>query len=278
MTTEMEIRLMKTNEEMRLVQDLERTVWGMDPIPTHHTVTAVKNGGIMLGAFDKEELVGFSYGFAGFAEDQPYLCSHMLGVHPEYQLMGIGKMLKDAQLETARDMGYDLITWTFDPLESRNAYLNMSKLYGICNTYLENCYGEMDDGLNKGLPTDRFQVSWWINSERVTEKWSPTLSKYDCPFTVGTTEKGNPVLHSEEDALDLNCEGIEIPIPQHFQLIKASEPELAMDWRLKTRAIFQQLFSAGYALVGVNRTSGNVHYYQCVKKESIPISYKGEEQ
>ncbi|MFS0575640.1 GNAT family N-acetyltransferase [Sporosarcina sp. 179-K 3D1 HS] len=278
MTTELKIRLMKTNDEMRLVQELEREVWGMEPIPTHQTVTAVKNGGIMLGAFDGEKLVGFSYSFTGFSNGKTYLCSHMLGVHPEYQLMGIGKLLKDEQMKTARGMGYDLITWTFDPLESRNAYLNTSKLYGICDTYLENCYGEMEDGLNKGLPTDRFQISWWITSERVTGKWNPSISEYHRPFEVGETEKGNPVLRIDENNLDLARSGIEVPIPQHFQLIKGSEPELAMDWRRKTRAIFQQLFAEGYAVVGVNRTLGHVHYYQCVKKSFIPIKPKGEEQ
>ncbi|MEK3935608.1 GNAT family N-acetyltransferase [Sporosarcina sp. FSL W7-1349] len=275
---ELEIRLLQTNKEMPLVQELERTVWGMDPIPTHQTVTAVKNGGIMLGAFDEDKLVGFSYGFTGFANGQTYLCSHMLGVHPEYQLMGIGKLLKDEQLKTARDMGYDLITWTFDPLESRNAYLNLSKLYGICDTYLENCYGEMADGLNKGLPTDRFQVSWWINSKRVTEKWNPSIAEYHRPFEVEETDKGNPVLRYDENILNLTKDGIEVPVPQHFQLIKGSEPELALDWRIKTRGIFQKLFDEDYAVVGVNRTSGPVHYYQCVKKAFIPLKRKEEAQ
>ena len=223
-------------------------------------------------------MVGFSYGFTGFSNGQTYLCSHMLGVHPEYQLMGIGKLLKDEQMKTARNMGYDLITWTFDPLESRNAYLNTSKLYGICDTYLENCYGEMDDGLNKGLPTDRFQISWWITSERVTGEWNPSISEYHRPFEVEESKNGNPVLRYDEVDVDLARDGIEVPIPQHFQLMKGSEPELAMDWRMKTRAIFQQLFAAGYAIVGVNRTSGHVHYYQCVKKSFIPIKPKGEVQ
>lgn len=265
------IRLLKTNEEMGLIQGLERAIWGTDPVPTHQTFTAVKNGGLMLGAFLDQEIVGFSYSFPGYVNGKLRLCSHMLGVHPDYQQMGIGNALKNEQLKFAKELGYDLITWTFDPLESRNAYLNVAKLYGICDTYLENCYGEMKDGLNRGLPSDRFQIDWWISSQRVEEKWMPKITKYDCPFIVSESDKGNPVLLYENERIPTDCEGIEVPIPKNLQAIKKDEPELALDWRMKTRAIFQTLFAAGYTLVNVNRSSATVQYYQLVKKESIPI-------
>ncbi|KXH81833.1 GNAT family N-acetyltransferase [Sporosarcina sp. HYO08] len=265
-------RKLETIEELRLVQSLEKTVWGMDPIPIHQTYTAITNGGLMLGAFDGERLVGFSYSFTGFANGKAYLCSHMLGVHPDYQLMGIGKLLKDEQRKLAKEMGYELITWTFDPLESRNAYLNLSKLYGICSIYLENWYGEMEDGLNKGLPTDRFKIEWWIASERVEKGWVPTLDRFERPFTVGKTEQGYPVLEWDEQNVPTDVDGLEIPVPDHIQLIKSSEPTLALDWRLKIRKIFQTLFQAGYALVGVNRSKAGVHYYQVIKRSTIPLT------
>lgn len=271
-------RKLETIEEMRLVQSLETTVWGSEPIPIHQTYTAVTNGGLMLGAFDGEKIVGFSYGFTGFANGKTYLCSHMLGIHPDYQLMGIGKTLKEEQRAYAIEMGYDLITWTFDPLESRNAYLNVSKLSGICSTYLENWYGEMEDGLNKGLPSDRFKIEWWIKSERVEERWVPTIDRFDRPFPVGKSEQGNPMLNFNEEEIPADSAGIEIPIPEHFQVIKKSEPQLALDWRLKIRTIFQTLFREGYALVNVNRTTTGVHYYQAVKRNTIPLntSERGE--
>ncbi|MCM3743201.1 GNAT family N-acetyltransferase [Sporosarcina luteola] len=271
-------RKLETIEEMRLIQNLEITVWGSEPIPVHQTYTAVHNGGLMLGAFDGEKIVGFSYGFTGFANGKTYLCSHMLGIQPEYQLMGIGKKLKEEQRKFAMEMGYDLMTWTFDPLESRNAYLNLSKLNGICSTYLENWYGEMEDGLNKGLPSDRFKIEWWITSERVENNWKPLIDSYDCPFEVGKSELGNPILEWDELHLSTNSDGIEIPIPEHFQVIKKNEPQLALDWRLKIRKIFQTLFDAGYALVNVNRSTTGVHYYQAVKRDTIPlnISERGE--
>ncbi|WP_391207929.1 GNAT family N-acetyltransferase [Psychrobacillus sp. L4] len=264
------IRVLKSTEEMRLVQQLEETVWGMGSIPVHQTLTAVKNGGLIIGAFDMKKLVGFSYGFAGFKNDEVYLCSHMLGVHPAYQLRGIGKKLKDKQLIIAKDMGYKLITWTFDPLESRNAYLNVSKLYGIVDTYIENCYGEMEGGLNAGLPTDRLQIEWRITSKRVEDKWMPVNLIYEQPFQIIVSKHNQPML-VEPFLFEPIQEGYELPIPRHIQEIKTVDPELALNWRLQTRKIMQQLFTAGYALVSVRKTVEPVSYYQFVKKSTIPF-------
>lgn len=277
METDFTIRKLGSNEDMRLVQGLEKKIWGENTVPTHQTYTASKNGGLVIGAFDKQEIVGYSYSFPGFANGKMYLCSHMLGVHPDYQLSGIGKMLKDEQRKLAIEIGYDLITWTFDPLESRNAYLNMTKLYGICTTYLENCYGEMEDGLNKGLPSDRLQVEWWISSERVKEEWTPQLSYYARPFTVGQSEKGNPMMEGNLERFSSSSDGIEVPIPENIQFIKKDEPELALDWRMKIRAVYQSLFGAGYALVGLRKSDTDVHYYQFIKRTMIPLNIKHEE-
>jgi predicted GNAT superfamily acetyltransferase len=274
MTPNIVIRKLISIEDIRLVQPLEQLVWAANPIPVHQTFTAAKNGGLVIGAFLEDELVGFSYSFPGFANGKPFLCSHMLGIHPDYQLMGIGKMLKDEQRKLAIEMGYDLITWTFDPLETRNAYLNTSKLFGICGIYLPNWYGEMEDGLNKGLPTDRFKIEWWISSERVEENWAPQLATYSRPFEIGKSEIGNPVLLLDEENIPTNIDGIEIPIPEHIQLIKKSEPSLALEWRMKIRTIFQTLFASGYALIGVNRSTEGVHYYQVVKRSTIPLTSK----
>lgn len=274
METKLSIRKLESNEDMRLIQPLEQEVWGINPVPTHQTYTASQNGGLVLGAFDDKRIVGYSYSFPGFANGKTYLCSHMLGVHPNYQLLGIGKMLKDEQRKLAKEIGYDLITWTFDPLESRNAYLNMTKLSGICNTYLENCYGEMEDGLNKGLPSDRLQVEWWISSERVEEEWTPEITNYDRPFAVGQSEKGNPMIELNLEHIESGSHGIEVPVPENIQLIKKNEPELALDWRMKIRAILQILFDAGYALVGLKKSDEGVHYYQLINRSTIPLNTK----
>lgn len=270
-----EIRKLETNEDMRLVQVLEQEVWDMAPIPTHQTFTASKNGGILVGAFFGEKLIGFCYGFAGFKNGKSYLCSHMMGIHPDHQSKGLGRLLKNEQRKQALEMGYDLIVWTFDPLESRNAYLNTSILYGIGDTYLENCYGEMDDGLNCGLPTDRLQVEWWISSERVEEGWQPNGVTFSQFTPVQLTATGQPILCGATAELPLQTTGVEIPVPRNFQAMKKQDPELALHWRLQIRGIFQQLFTGGFALVGVRKTEDEgVHYYQFVPKATIPIKQR----
>lgn len=267
MSSEIEIRELHTNEEMKLVQKLDDTVWKGDSIPTHQTITAIKNGGIMVGAFLQEELVGFSYSFAGFLNGKSYLCSHSMGIHPDHRNKGIGSRLKAAQKKAAQEMGYHLITWTYDPLETRNGYLNLSKLRAICSTYEENCYGELDDGLNSGLPTDRFKVEWWINSEHVNgEPLNVPDAKHMFSWTL--TDNGLPALANID--FTLHNEPVLVPVPANFQALKSQDSGLALDWRMKTRDIFQTLFGQGYTAVLLRKTSKEpVHYYVLVKKASI---------
>src|SRR5699024_10712291 len=92
-----------------------------------------------------------------------YLCSHMLGILPEYRKGGLGVKMKLKQADIAKALGYQMITWTFDPLESLNAYVNLHKLGAVAAHYKPNHYGSMDDKLNKGLPSDRIQIEWYLN-------------------------------------------------------------------------------------------------------------------
>jgi predicted GNAT superfamily acetyltransferase len=196
----------------------------------------------------------------------------MMGIHPDYQSQGIGYMLKEEQRRIAKSIGYNLITWTFDPLESRNAFLNTSRLFGICDTYLENCYGDMDDGLNRGLPTDRLQIEWWISSDRVEKQWEPGILPFQQPIQLTQSASGHPAIESGLDHLRIEAEAVEIPVPKSFQTIKKEDFQLALDWRLKIRQAFQQLFENGFALAGVRKTDKDVQYYQFVPKSSIPLN------
>ena len=170
----MEIRPVTDHAEYRAVESLQADVWNLpdvEVVPLHMLVTAARNGGLLLGAFDGDRLAGFVFGFPGLTADGRLKhCSHMAGVHPDYRDQNLGYRLKLAQRAAVLSQGIDLITWTFDPLEARNAWLNFHKLGAICNTYLRNVYGEMRDGLNAGLPSDRLQVDWWIRSERVERR------------------------------------------------------------------------------------------------------------
>ena len=170
-----EVRPLGSIEEFRACERLQQRVWAMpderDVIPVHLLLSAQRNGALVLGAFEQGVLVGLLFGYWGIAAGGKLNhCSHLMGVAPEVQGQGVGYQLKLAQREFALVRGCELVTWTYDPLESRNANLNIHKLGAVCRTYCRDYYGPMEDGLNRGLPSDRFQVDWWIDSERVRER------------------------------------------------------------------------------------------------------------
>ncbi|HET7657303.1 MAG TPA: GNAT family N-acetyltransferase [Bacillales bacterium] len=257
MNTKVSIKKLTTFKELEDIQILEKAIWGMEPLPVHQTFTVAKNGGLILGAFIDHKMVGFSYGFPGFQDGRTYLCSHMLGIDPDYQKQGIGRLLKEKQREAALELGYDLITWTFDPLLSVNAYLNLHHLKAIVAKYTENLYGEMDDQLNRGIPSDRFTVEWWIGSELGRQNYE----------TVVRNEDNTLVDHSETKDLR-HREDWFIPIPADFQRLKLENPDSALEWRLKTRRIFQELFRAGFVGADIRR-SGDFSYYHFIKKDKL---------
>lgn len=265
----MKIKQLKTIEEMEQVQELERRVWNMEPIPTHQTLTAVKNGGIMVGAYDGEKLIGFSYGFPGFQNGKVYLCSHMLGIDENYRSQQIGEQLKQAQRKIAIEKGYSKMHWTYDPLETRNGYLNLTKLNGICHTYIENCYGEMKDGLNKGLPSDRFEVHWHLTSEYVEKKLDPVTETPEPLGEILFDEQGLPTLKvGQIEHLTKNA--YSLPVPSNFQQIKATSQNHAYHWRMETRNIFQTLFQKGYTAVRVQKQE-QWNEYIFVKKNTLNL-------
>ncbi len=250
---------------MHQVEELQRLVWReseTDIVPAHLMNSAVHNGGLLLGAFEEKELVGFVFGFLGFysTPDGPRLkhYSSMLGVRSEWRDQGIGFALKRAQWQMVRHQGIDRITWTFDPLLSRNAWLNITRLGAVCSSYLHNFYGKMNDILNKGLPSDRFDVDWWVHSHRVNRRLSrhrrSDLSLVH--FLSGGAKIYNPaemdINHLPNPGKNINVQvGKDLPIllveiPADFQALKEAEIKLAMEWRLHSRLIFEALFQAGY--------------------------------
>ncbi len=270
MTSTIDIRVLNSNEEMRQMYQLEEFIWqGEGGIPVHQTITAIRNGGLAIGAYCDGQLVGFSYSFAGFKDGKIYLCSHNMGIHPEYRDKGIGASLKNRQKTEAARMGYDMLTWTYDPLETRNGYLNLSKLRAVCSTYIENCYGEFDDGLNAGLPTDRFKVEWWVNSRHVNERLQTSIE--DDVFYIPWKETvSGPTLAINGEIPD--AKQVMVPVPAAFQTIKQDDMKFALDWRLKTRAVFQELFQKGYAAVSLERSGeGPVHHYVFIKRSELFI-------
>src|ERR1051325_240170 len=166
------IRIREINEraEMHAVEDLQKEVWGvpdLDVVPLTHLVAAKEAGGVLIGAFDGATLVGFVYGFPSFERGQLAHHSHMLAVKPAYRNYDLGRRLKLAQREHVIAQGIDLVSWTFDPLQSLNAHFNFGKLGVLADRYFVNFYGEEAASFLHQTGTDRLWVSWLVSSERV---------------------------------------------------------------------------------------------------------------
>ena len=244
-------------------ESLQERVWGLDGIdvvPLHLMITMQKSGGLILGAFDEtDRMVGFLLGFLGARDGnvrRPKHCSHMMGVLEEWRGRGVGYRLKLAQREHALSQELDLVTWTYDPLESLNAALNIGKLGAVCGTYVRDLYGPMTDGLNAGLSTDRFCVDWWIDSDRVRTRLSgdrprPSLAAVLDrgavllnPATVGSDGLPRPAPALERSRASI----VLIEIPANVRAIKAADMGLARRWRERTREAFEERFAVGYTV------------------------------
>jgi predicted GNAT superfamily acetyltransferase len=255
------IRVLESAEDMTALEALQRLVWPgseTDVVPAHLLITAVHNGGLVLGGFVEQQLVGFVFGFPGLDRTpdgpRPKHCSHMLGVHPRFRDSGLGSALKRAQWQMVRHQGLDHITWTYDPLLSRNARVNIARLGAVCATYRRSEYGEMRDDLNAGLPSDRFQVDWWVNTRRVEHRLSKRPRP---PLTLGhVARSGLRPLYELSRTRDLPAPPDQVPpiddrlllveIPSDFIALKALDLAVARQWRFFTRELFEAAFGGGY--------------------------------
>ena len=255
MKPEAQLRLLSTPAEMQQVVDIQPAIWASPPVevmPVHALLATSRNGGQVLGALVNEELVGMTVGMPAWRDGERFLLSHMAGVHPAWQGSGIGTALKSRQRELARDAGYRSVRWTFDPLQRGNANFNF-RLPGVrSNRYYVDYYGEMEDGINAGLPSDRLEAHWPVRARR-----SATSDQL--------TGASQLLLHCRDDgrpALDWNAAqsvtGIEIP--DSLADLKRSDPSLALDWRLAVREALAGAFAEGFHATGFTMVEGRPVY------------------
>jgi predicted GNAT superfamily acetyltransferase len=218
--------------------------------------TAAHNGGTVLGAFDDSRMIAFLFGFLGLHEGRRLkLCSQTMGVLPEYRNRGVAAALKWAQRERVLALDIDLITWTYDPLEAPNARLNLHTLGAIVRKYKRNIYGENFGALGRGLPSDRFLVEWWVKSEGVEQRAAgqePGPADHDSPIVNPCAGEG-AVRQIAAVNLDADGPALRVEIPADIQAVKKTDMARAMDWRLKTRQIFETYFGRGYRVVDLVR-------------------------
>ncbi len=267
------IRQVSSIEDAVQIEKVQKLAWGMpdiEVIPSRFMHALEHNGALLLGAYDGDRVVGFAFGLIGLSttisesvskKAGPYhLYSAITGVIPDYQVSGVGYQLKMAQRDLALKIGIRLITWTYDPLESRNGYFNVNKLGIVCGRYTRNFHGKMG-GINAGLATDRFYVEWWLDSSRVEAlaAGQPMTFAKETLLSEGTVIVNEAIRH--ENNLPLPASEIVrsvgskllAEIPADFQRIKRHDMQLAIKWRYHTRQLFEHYFENGYQVTGFVR-------------------------
>jgi predicted GNAT superfamily acetyltransferase len=230
----MEIRRLESLADYRAAERFQEDVWGFDPreiTPLSELVVAQKHGGLVLGAFDEQgRMAGFLFGWLGRHAGRICHYSRMTGVVPDLRDSGLGLRLKLEQRRWALEQGLDLICWTFDPLQSRNAHFNLQKLGAICREYYVNLYGDNSSRFNRGLETDRFLTEWWIASPRVLRRVGGQISE-------ASAER-------------------EVEIPSQLDALLKEDLEEARRWRAKARRALQAALADGFAVCGLARREG----------------------
>jgi predicted GNAT superfamily acetyltransferase len=228
-----EIRLVHDLDQMNAAVRLQKEVWNFadaELVPLRLFVVAEKIGGQVIGAFDRGEMVAFAMSLPGVRDGRCYLHSHMLAVRESYRDRGLGRRIKLFQREDALAHGIDLIEWTFDPLEIKNAWLNLVRLGAIARRYTINQYGITSSPLQGGLPSDRLVAEWWLKSRRLENLLSNGSTP---PFSAALT--------------------IEVPAAIYSWKADPVRRSQAAELQLANRERFLKAFADGLSCLGYER-------------------------
>jgi predicted GNAT superfamily acetyltransferase len=245
---------------MRIVEDLQKEVWTLDDrdiTPVTQLIAARHAGGVLIGARDGGTLVAFVYGFVGLEEGRTTHHSHMLAVKPAYRNSDVGYKLKVAQRERVLAQGIQRITWTFDPLQSLNAYFNFCKLGVVSDTYKIDFYGPATSSVLHRLGTDRLWVTWLLESDRVQRRLEgksagQEIDRQAAPLVAADAEGWPREFPPKEP---LAGERVIIEIPSDINSVQRQNAEQAMRWREVTRRGFTEAFAAGFHVADFFRQS-----------------------
>jgi predicted GNAT superfamily acetyltransferase len=224
-----DIRVLTDLEDYREAAGLQQVIWGfseLDSVPPRLFIVNKHVGGISLGAFDGERMIGFSFAMAGRRKSgATFLHSNMTGLLPEYQNQGLGRAMKLRQRDEALAYGYTMIEWTFDPLEIRNAYFNVEKLGAVIRSYRPNCYGITSSKLHGSIPTDRLVAEWEIDTDR---------ARY-------------AIEHGRSPETEVVRE---IAIPAEAARSRTTNPDRTLAIQTEVREQFQDAFAEGLVVTG----------------------------
>lgn len=234
-------RLLDMPDLLRCTQ-IEKEIWGEGIVPVHMLRAVTQMGGLAIGAFSGTEMAGFVFGFLGSLERDGRRRllhhSHVMGVLPRFRGRGIGAALKRFQADCCLEQGVDLMTWTFDPLRGRNAYLNIEKLGAIVRIYEVKHYGEMHDSQNGQLDSDRLLAEWHLSE--APARWDGAADTL--PAALQVAPDGGP----GEPLLDLSAPAVHVAVPADLDQLLGGAPELAVRWRETVRDTLMHYLNSGF--------------------------------
>jgi predicted GNAT superfamily acetyltransferase len=243
------IQELETHEEFRQCERIQRSVWGLLAVSSEVLQVTQEYGGVVLGAFVGTRMAGFLYAFLGRRRRQLIHWSHMLAVESGYRDRGLGLQMKLKHRQLALQQGIKSICWTYDPLQSRNATLNLHRLGARVEEYLVDCYGQFGSRIERGLPSDRFVVNWRIATAAVArrlEAGPPAPRQVSWPQVNETGPDRRGFLVNQDIRLQLRDRRLRVEIPTQRDRLRAKSLSLSRRWRLETRKIFQRYLAAGY--------------------------------
>lgn len=289
MTDEIRIRPFEGIEECRIAVDFQDRIWGAgfsERVPASLLHVLPRVGSVAIGAWTggtgAERLVGLVFGVTGVESGEVVHWSDLLAVDPEYRDRGIGRRLKEAQRQAAREAGAVRMYWTFDPLEARNAWVNVRHLGATAREYAVEFYGVSDSELHSGLGTDRLVAVWELTGpdagvagrtdDGADDRWAETPHAFPVVRDPATGHPAPPESWSgTDDRMRIEGGRTRIPIPRDVQRLKREAPELATRWREATRAAFRAAFARGGAVRGIEEAEHGGLDYRIAPDPSAPL-------
>lgn len=247
--SQIQVRLLKNHEEFQECERIQKAVWGVVAASRELMSVIQKYGGAVLGAFVNRRMVGFILAFLARRKSRLIHWSHMMAVEPGFRDLGLGLGMKLAHRRLALQQGIKSICWTYDPLQSRNATLNIFRLGAQVEEYIPDCYGHFPSRIEKGLPSDRFVVNWHIDSRRVAHRLRrrlPNPPNFELPQANETRLNAQKYLENRRLHLNLGYPRLLVEIPANTDEMRARSLPLARRWRFEARKVFEHYFSAGY--------------------------------
>jgi predicted GNAT superfamily acetyltransferase len=239
------VRPLADYEDLKRCVEFQRVIWGADftELATAAILwAAVRTGGILAAAVDADDdMLGFIFGITGYKDGRPIHWSDMLGVREDARCQGVGRLLKAYQRDALLAAGITNVAWTFDPLQSRNAWLNFARLGITAHEYITDCYGVSASPLHAGLGTDRLVASWRLDSDRVRSRIEEGREP---PAPPADARRINAEPARPE--LELDAPQLLLRIPADIQQVRSTDPGAARLWRGWTRPVFEAYLARGY--------------------------------